>query len=216
MTVLEARGLEVRRGSLAVLRDVSLTVGPGDVVGLAGPNGAGKSTLLGVLAGLLPARRGELFLGGRAMLGWSPQRLLRSGLALVPQGHRVFPRLTVHRNLEVGGTIVADRHVVEARISGLLERYPALARRRDVLAGRLSGGEQTLLVLCRALVASPNVLLLDEPLLGVASDLAEQVLGHVRELAAQGAAIVVVEHDRVALASVATRVLDVIDGGVRS
>jgi len=208
---LSAEGLEVRRGSSVVLRETDLAVEGGEIVAVAGANGSGKSTLLATFAGLLRPWQGRIRLDGRRVDGWSPPRLVRAGLSLVPQGRRVFRDLTVRQNLEVGGW-VGGRQGVAARAGAFLERHPFLAERADVAAGSLSGGEQSVLVLGRALMARPRVLLLDEPLMGLDPSAARGLLGHLTELAAEGVAVLVVDHDREALDGVASRVV-VMAGG---
>lgn len=203
MTTLSVEDLEVRRGRVRVLTGVSCSVTSGEVIGLVGANGAGKSTLLGALAGLLHPWRGTVRLDRRRVEGFSPQRLVRLGVCLVPQGRRVFPGLTVRANLQLGGWVRRDA-ALDDRVQRFLDRHPALAERADVAAGALSGGEQGLVVLGRALMASPRVLLLDEPLMGLDPASTATVLDDVRGVAADGTAIMIVDHDRPALASVAT------------
>ena len=180
-------------------------------MGLVGPNGAGKSTLLATLAGLLHPWQGCVRLDGKRVDGLSPQRLVRAGVCMVPQGRRVFPRLSVRANLELGGW-VHRREELDERVGHFLERHPALAERADVAAGALSGGEQSLVVLGRALMARPRVLLLDEPLMGLDPHSAHAVLDHLRALAGEGLALMVVDHDRSAVATVATTTF-LVDGG---
>jgi branched-chain amino acid transport system ATP-binding protein len=194
-----------------VISGVTCTVGAGEVVGLVGANGAGKSTLLATLAGLLRPWRGAIRLDGARVEGFSPQRLVRAGVSLVPQGRRVFPGLSVRANLELGGW-TRPRRGLTRRVEHFLERHPGLAERSEVPAGSLSGGEQGLVVLGRALMASPRVLLLDEPLMGLDPRSAATVLDDVRRLAADGSAVVIVDHDRAALETVATSIL-LVDGG---
>lgn len=212
---LAVRELEVDRGPTRVLNGLSLSIHDGEVVGIAGQNGAGKSTLLHTIAGLIRPSGGAIEFDAQRIEGLSPQRLLRMGLALVPQGRRVFSELTVHQNLTLGGFVRRENPAAkQAAVDELLERYPALARRAAQPAGTLSGGEQGLLVLGRALMARPRVLLLDEPLMGLAGGAVEMVLGHVRECARSGMAVVVVEHNRVALASVADRLVTLVEGRI--
>lgn len=194
-----------------VLSGLDFVVDGGEIVGIVGGNGAGKSTMVTTVAGLLVPHRGAIRLDGRRVEGSSPQTMVKRGVCLVPQGRRVFPRLSVRRNLELGG-FVRRRSDVEARAGAFLDRYPRIAARRDVEAGYLSGGEQSLVVLGRALMADPEVLLVDEPLMGLDRPSTEAVLAHLRELATEGVAVAVVDHDREALASVTTRTVVVKDG----
>lgn len=212
---LSLEGVHVRRGPLVVLSGVDFIVEGGEIVGIVGGNGAGKSTMVATVAGLLVPHRGAIRLDGRRVEGSSPQAMVKRGVCLVPQGRRVFPRLSVLRNIELGGFVRRRGTDVPARAGAFLDRYPRIAARRDVEAGSLSGGEQSLVVLGRALMADPEVLLVDEPLMGLDRPSTEAVLAHLRELAAEGIAVAVVDHDREALASVTTRTVVVKDGRAR-
>jgi branched-chain amino acid transport system ATP-binding protein len=209
---LSVRGLWVSRRALRVVRGVDLDVERGAVVALVGANGTGKSTLLATLAGLLRPDRGAVRLYGRRVEGLSPQRLVRAGISLVPQGRRVFPALSVRRNLELGGFTLGDAREAARRAGAFLDRYPGLADRAGVPAGELSGGEQALVALGRGLACGPRVLLLDEPLAGLAAATADAVLEHVAHVAGEGVAVAVVDHDRVALQRVADRTVELHDG----
>jgi len=211
---LSADGIEVRRGRSVVFADVDFAMESGEIVAVVGGNGAGKSTLLATLAGLLIPWRGTIRLDNTAVQGWSPQRLVRAGVCLVPQERRVFAGLSVRRNLELGGW-VRRRSGLSAQIDAFLDRYPLLADRADIAAGSLSGGEQSLLALGRALMASPQVLLVDEPLMGLDPESAGRVLQTFRELARGGTAIAIVDHDLDALATLATTTMVVGDGTLR-
>lgn len=195
-----------------MLCGIDLTVAGGEIVGIVGGNGAGKSTLLAAVVGLVATWKGAVRLDGRRVEGSSPQAMVRAGVCLVPQGRRVFRRLSVRRNLELGGFVRRRAGDSATRVDAFLERYPLLAARHDVAAGALSGGEQGLVVLGRALMAGPAVLLVDEPLMGLDQASAGAVLTHLGELAAQGMALAVVDHDHRALASIATRTV-LIEGG---
>jgi branched-chain amino acid transport system ATP-binding protein len=213
--MLTISDLVVERGTIAVLDGVSLAVPASCLLGVFGQNGAGKSTLLAAVCGLVPVRRGQIVFDNRAVEGLSPQRLLRAGISLVPQGRHVFPGLTVRQNLEIGGLRVGDRRTLTARVEEYLGRHPGLARRAEIEAGRLSGGEQGLCVLGRALMAEPSVLLLDEPLMGLAPATGETVLTELRAIADSGRSVVVVEHNRAAVARYADHTVEVADGQVR-
>jgi len=213
--VLAVGDLWVSRRGQPVVRGVDLEVERGSVVALVGANGTGKTTLLGALAGLWRPDRGSVRLAGRRVEGLSPQRLLRAGLSLVPQGRRVFPALSVRRNLELGGYTLGDAREAARRADSFLARYPGLGLRAEVAAGELSGGEQSLVALGRGLLSGPKVLLLDEPLAGLAAPMAEAVMRHVGEVATGGGAVVVVDHDRVSLARVADRTVELEDGQAR-
>ena len=170
--VLELRGVSAGYGTVPVLRDVSLSVGEGQVLALLGPNGGGKTTALRLVAGMLAPSAGEVRLAGRTIEGASPAELARLGVCLVPEGRGVFPNLTVRENLlMMTGAGAAPDRVVEAAC----ERFPALASRQGQVAGTLSGGEQQMLAVSRALVTDPALLLLDELSMGLAPLIVEEI-----------------------------------------
>lgn len=205
--VRPARGLGVQAvsasyGAVPALHAVSFALAAGEVVALLGANGSGRSTLLRVLTGLLAPTAGSVLLDGRSLDGVPAHARVRRGLALVPEGRRVFARLSVHDNLRTGASTVADP---QGAVQDVYARLPVLAQRRDQPAGTLSGGEQQLLALGRALASRPSVLLLDEPTTGLAPQAAERVLDQVVALAAQGMAVLLVEQDAGVALSVAQR-----------
>ena len=191
--VLQVEGVSVGYGGSPVVRELSLELSPGEILGLIGPNGAGKSTTLHALMGLVPLRAGDVRLDGRSLRGRSPETIARSGMALVPEGRRLFGELTVEENLQLG---LAGRRKNGAAGDPLDDAYalfPILEEFRARPAGVLSGGQQQQLAIARALVAGPRVLLLDEPSLGLAPtvvDLVFSTLGTIRD---RGLAILLVE-----------------------
>lgn len=201
MPLLKARDIVVRFGRATALSGVSIALEPGDVHAVVGPNGAGKSTLLHALNGSVTPVHGEAWIDGEPLSGLSPAARARRGIAIVPQGRQLFPRLSVLENLRVMARIVqADSHEVDAAI----DRFPILRRRARVAAGMLSGGEQQMLVVSRALLAKPRVLLLDEVGCGLAPLVVEQVLAVAREFAEQGGAVILAEPMVRRVASVVT------------
>ena len=168
--LLEVEDLDVSYGPIPAVRHASLHVSEGEIVAVVGPNGAGKTSLLRGIVGLESTGRGKVTLAGRDISREPAERRITGGLALVPQGRRVFAESTVQMNLWAGAFKRRDRHAVEADIEKWFDYFPALGRRRDLHAGMLSGGEQQMLALARALMSQPKVLLLDEPSMGLALD----------------------------------------------
>jgi len=189
---LEVRDLEVAYGGVPAVRGISFSVTPGEIVGLIGPNGAGKSTTLHAIMGAVPAR-GEITLGGRSLRGRSPEAVARSGVALVPEGRRLFAELTVEENLRLGLAARASSEGVDDDMAEVLELFPVCAEFRDRHAGALSGGQQQQLAIARALVADPDVLLLDEPSLGLAPLVVDVVFDALRAIRDRGLAVLLVE-----------------------
>ena len=199
-------GLSARYGAVAALRDVSLEVRAGELVALIGANGAGKSTLLRAIAGLVAPAAGRVAFDGRDVTGQPPEAMIRAGVALVPERRRVFADLTVLDNLELGGYALPRGHDFRSRLeAGVEEAYrlfPVLRRRRDQLAGTLSGGEQQMLAIGRALMTRPRLLLCDEPSLGLAPLVVAEIMRLLSTLREAGTTILLVEQNaRMALRS---------------
>jgi branched-chain amino acid transport system ATP-binding protein len=194
---VEARGVVAGYDTAHhVLRGVSLVAQPGRVTVVLGPNGAGKSTVLRVLSGLLPPAQGTVLLDGEDITAVPPHHRLRLGIAFLPQGRSVFPELTVHENLELGGWIFgADRARLRRALDATYGRYPQLAAWRQKLAGSLSGGQQRLVEIARLLVADPRVLLVDEPGAGLAPGIATQVYEELAALCREGRTVLLVDQN---------------------
>src|SRR5690606_9225852 len=158
-----------------ILTDVSLEVEQGKTYCIIGPNGAGKSTLLKTVAGLLKPREGDIVFDGTSIAGRRPDQVLQSGVCFVPQDRTIFPQMSVRENLVMGGFLVRDRKKVEARVEAMMERFPRLAERSDQLAQTMSGGEQQMLVMARALMIEPRLIMIDEPSLGLAPAISGQI-----------------------------------------
>ena len=173
--MLELRGVNVFYGAVQALREVSLRVDEGEIVTLIGANGAGKSTTLMAMSGIVPPRRGEILFAGRPIHGLAPDRIVRLGLCQVPEGRRIFPELTVAENLDMGAFLRRDRQGIERDREELYELFPILKTRRLQPGGNLSGGEQQMLAISRALMARPRLLLLDEPSMGLAPLVTRQI-----------------------------------------
>jgi len=181
---LELEALEVRHGAVHAVRGLSLTVDRGEIVGLIGPNGAGKSSTLHAVMGAVPAAGGDVRLHGRSLLGRKPEDVARAGVALVPEGRRIFAELTVEENLRLAGN---------NDLSPAYELFPVVEEFRKRHAGALSGGQQQQLAIARAPVAKPEVLLLDEPSLGLAPQIVDVVFEALQEIRGRGLAILLVE-----------------------
>jgi branched-chain amino acid transport system ATP-binding protein len=195
--LLEVHALEAGFGANLVLHGVDLAVEPGTSVGLFGLNGAGKSVTMKVMAGLVPARSGHITFDGVDVTALSPEDRARRGMAYTPQARQLFPRLTVEQNLRLGGYVVRrrDKARYNATVAGVYERFPVLRDRRGQFAGSLSGGEQAMLAIGRALVGEPKVLLIDEPSAGLAPAVIESVLEMLQGLRAEGMTMVLVEQN---------------------
>ncbi len=193
--MLELEGLEVRYGSVPAVRGLSLEIGKGEIVGLIGPNGAGKSTTLHAVLGLVPAHAGEILLEGRSIRGRAPEAVARAGIALVPEGRRIYADLTVAENLRLG---LAARRAPDAAerdrdLEWVYELFPVVKEFAHRPAGTLSGGQQQQLAIARALVARPDVLLLDEPSLGLAPQLVDVVFEALASIRERGVTVLLVE-----------------------
>lgn len=191
--MLEVRGLDVTYGPLQALWHVSLAVSKGEVVALLGPNGAGKTSTMRAIAGMLRPAGGEILLGGQPVHGLPSHEIVARGLALVPEGRSVFTTMTVEENLEMGAYGRRARPHLSESMTRVFDVFPVLKERRRQLAGTLSGGEQQMLAIGRALMSRPEILLLDEPSLGVAPVMVRRTFDVLRELRAQGMTILVVE-----------------------
>ena len=193
MSTLELKGLEVAYGGVPAVRGLSLSVAPGEIVGLIGPNGAGKSSTLHAVMGLIPVRGGDVLLDGRSLRGRPPEAVARSGIALVPEGRRLFAELTVEENLRLGLAGRPSREGADEDLASVAELFPIVEDFKDRHAGALSGGQQQQLAIARALVASPSVLLLDEPSLGLAPTIVDLVFETLRTIRDRGLGILLVE-----------------------
>ena len=193
--MLEIQGLACAYGKIEALREVSLSARAGEVTCLLGPNGAGKTTLMMTLAGILQPTRGSITFEGESLLGLSPAQIVDRGLALVPENRLVFPALSVRENLMAGAYRRKDRAAIANDIEHQLDRFPRLRERIDQLAGTLSGGEQQMLALARALMSRPRLLLMDEPSVGLAPKVVAEIFGIVRKLHAEGTSIFLVEQN---------------------
>jgi branched-chain amino acid transport system ATP-binding protein len=214
--MLEVAGLRVAYGDATALWDVSLTVGDGELVAVVGPNGSGKTTLINAIAGLLPVRAGRLRFAGEDLARLAPHEVSSRGIALVPEGRRLFAGMTVEENLEMGCYAPRARAARRARLERVYALFPVLQARRRQAAGVLSGGQQQMVALGRALMAGPRLLLLDEPSLGLGPAVVDQVFGVIEALHRDGVAALLVEQNVTRALAVATRAYVLAEGRIVS
>ncbi len=196
--LLEAREIVAGYGrGPAILNGASLTIRSGQSQCIIGPNGAGKSTLLKAITGLLPIRGGEILYKGERIDGLRADQILRKGISFVPQERALFPRMSVRENLRMGGYILADRRELEKRIEAVLAQFPILRDRAGQHAGTLSGGEQQMLAIARTQIVRPEIVMLDEPSLGLAPQIVRQMFEIVEMLCESGMTVVFVEHNAI-------------------
>jgi branched-chain amino acid transport system ATP-binding protein len=193
--LLRVEGLRAGYGPIDVLHDLSLTVEPGEIVALIGANGAGKTTTLMALSGLVPARAGTVTFDGHDLTRLAAHRIVKLGLAHSPEGRRIFPRLTVLENLQMGAFTRTDPQGIADDIEKAFQTFPILRERKGQAGGLLSGGQQQMLAMARALMARPKLLLLDEPSLGLAPQIVVQIFDVIRGLNRQGVAVLLVEQN---------------------
>ncbi len=205
MALLEIENLHVSYGNIHALRGISLNVDPGEIVTLIGANGAGKSTTLKTISGLLRPLRGRVTLAGEDLCATRPHEIVAKGVVHVPEGRRIFGRLTVTENLEMGAFTRADRAGIMEDLDRVFVMFPRLRERRSQVAGTLSGGEQQMLAIGRGLMTKPRVLLLDEPSMGLAPVLVDLIYDAIRDINAQGTTMLLVEQNAFMALSVANR-----------
>ena len=204
MALLEVKDIHVYYGSIHAVKGVSFEVNQGEIVTLIGANGAGKSTVLNTVSGLLHPRSGSIVFDGKDLKGVAPHKSVQHGLAQCPEGRRIFLQMTVEENLEMGAFTQPSADTAQG-IEDVYQRFPRLQERRSQVAGTLSGGEQQMLAIGRALMSKPKLLMLDEPSMGLAPILVEQIFDIIKELHAAGTTILLVEQNAQAALSVADR-----------
>ncbi|HTM60377.1 MAG TPA: ABC transporter ATP-binding protein [Burkholderiales bacterium] len=205
--VLLLDGVVAGYGGLTVLNETSFQVRAGAITTVIGPNGAGKSTIFKTVFGLLPARAGRVLFEGREVTNFTPRRLLELGISYVPQGRNIFPELSVRHNLELGATAAPAGVDVAARVAAVMERFPMLRERAGSQASTLSGGQQKLLEIARALLLEPRLMLIDEPSIGLSPVLVSETFAILQQLRAKGMSILMVEQN-------AKRALEISDHGI--
>ena len=193
--MLELRSIDAGYGSFQALFGVNLEVKAGEAVGVIGPNGAGKTTLMRVISGLIRPTGGSITMAGRDVLATAPHRIVNLGIAHVPENRRLFPRLTVNDNLKMGAFMPAARAKYAERLEFVFDLFPRMKERRHQMAGTMSGGEQQMCAIGRALMSNPKLLLLDEPSAGLAPVVVQQVFELVRRIRASGLTVLIVEQN---------------------
>jgi len=203
--VLRVERLECRYGKVAAVRDLSLEVRKGELVSLIGANGAGKTTTLKAISGVLAPSAGRIVFEGEDITRASARRVLELGIAHCPEGRRMFPYMTVRENLEMGCYLRRDKAGIEADMRQIYERFPILHERRAQAAGTLSGGEQQMLAISRALMSRPKLVMFDEPSLGLAPNLVERTFDIIRQIRAEGVTVIMVEQNAAAALELSDR-----------
>jgi branched-chain amino acid transport system ATP-binding protein len=204
--MLALENVHTRYGAIAALRGISIKVERGEMVALIGANGAGKTTTLMTVAGVLRPAQGSITFEGRSIVGQSPEDIVRKGIALVPEGRRIFPVLTVEENLRLGAAIRSDREAIQRDVDEMCRRFPILGERLRQPGGTLSGGEQQQLAIARGLMSRPKLLMLDEPSLGLAPMLVGEIFELVAQLRETGVTILLVEQNVERTLEIADRV----------
>jgi len=205
MALLEVKDIHSYYGNIHALNGVSLSVEKGEIVTLIGGNGAGKSTTLRTITGLIKPRHGEIYLEGEDILPYKAHDIVHKGVAMVPEGRGVFARLTVEENLDMGAYIRIDREQMKTDLEFVYELFPRLKERRRQVAGTLSGGEQQMLAIGRALMARPTLMLMDEPSMGLAPILVEGIFDIVQQINKEGTTVLLVEQNALMALSIAHR-----------
>ena len=195
MAMLEVKDLEVYYGVICALKGISFEVNEGEIVSLIGANGAGKTTMMQSVVGIIPKKSGSVIFNGQDITKMPCHKIVQCGMTQVPEGRRIFQELSVYENLMMGAYTVKDQQQFKADIESIYERFPRLAERRNQIAGTLSGGEQQMLAMSRALMSHPKLLMLDEPSMGLAPILVDQIFEIIKELNKSGTTILLVEQN---------------------
>jgi branched-chain amino acid transport system ATP-binding protein len=193
--MLEAQGVSSGYGMVQILWDVSFKIDQKEIVSIIGPNGAGKTTLVRTIIGLLPAKTGTIHFKGEDITKLPPYERVKKGVTMIPEGREIFPRMTVEENLRLGAYTVKDKDKVKASMERVYQIFPVLKKKEKALTQTLSGGEQQMLVICRSLMSNPQLLILDEPSLGLAPIIVEKVLDTLRMINEDGVTILLVEQN---------------------
>ena len=213
--MLDVKNIQVAYGKIVAVKDISVTVNQGEIVTLIGSNGAGKSTTLRTISGLIKPKSGEITFNGKRIDGIPGHEIVAMGICHAPEGRRIFPRMTVKENLELGAFIRNDKAAVTADMERVLDLFPRLKERIDQRAGTMSGGEQQMLAVSRALMGDPKLLLLDEPSMGLAPVLVELIFDTIVKIRKQGITILLIEQNATAALEVADRAYVLESGKVK-
>lgn len=205
MAMLEVKNLEVYYGVIQAIKGISFEVNEGEVIALIGANGAGKTTILHTVTGLIPSKSGQIIFEGKDITKMPGHKLVSMGIAHVPEGRRVFSQLSVYQNLKLGAFTRKDKDEIEASLEMIYKRFPRLKERRNQLAGTLSGGEQQMLAMGRALMSKPRIILMDEPSMGLSPIYVNEIFDIIREISEGGTTVLLVEQNAKKALSIADR-----------
>ena len=205
MAILTVEDLQVYYGVIQAIKGVSFEVNQGEIISLIGANGAGKTTILHTITGLLPAKTGKVTFDGHALNHMQAHKIVSLGMAHVPEGRRVFAELSVYENLKLGAYTRKDKQEIAESLAKVYESFPRLEERKNQLAGTLSGGEQQMLAMGRALMSKPKIILMDEPSMGLSPILVEEIFHIIREISAGGTTVLLVEQNAKKALSIADR-----------
>lgn len=205
MAMLEVKDLEVYYGVIQAIKGVSFEVNPGEVIALIGANGAGKTTILHTITGLLSPKRGQVIFEGEDLTKIPAHKIVSMGMAHVPEGRRVFAQLSVYENLKMGAYTRKDKSEIEESLESIYKRFPRLKERRNQLAGTLSGGEQQMLAMGRALMSKPKIILMDEPSMGLSPILVNEIFDIIQAVSESGTTVLLVEQNAKKALSIADR-----------
>lgn len=205
MAMLEVKNLEVKYGMIKAIKDISFDVNEGEVIALIGANGAGKTTTLHAISGLIPSSSGTITFEGKDITKLPGHKMVYLGMAHVPEGRRVFAQLTVLQNLKMGAYSRKDKNEIEETLKEVYKSFPRLEERQNQIAGTLSGGEQQMLAMGRALMSHPKIILMDEPSMGLSPIFVEEIFSIIRKISAQGTTVLLVEQNAKKALSIANR-----------
>ena len=205
MAMLEVKDLEVSYGMIQAIKGISFEVNQGEVIALIGANGAGKTTILHTVTGLLAPKAGKIMFEGRDITKVPAHKIVTMGMAHVPEGRRVFAQLSVYENLKMGAYTRKDKQEIEETLEHVYERFPRLKERRNQMAGTLSGGEQQMLAMGRALMSKPKIILMDEPSMGLSPIFVNEIFDIIREVSASGTTVLLVEQNAKKALAIADR-----------